>query len=187
MIISIVILKVSCISQSFNSKFWFIVTGLWLQGGILENMDHFVTQMNNHTVCHIHQTLYFLIWMHNRISTERMLKTLEHGDLLHGALYGLLAVASSLSILKCQGYFADDYKLSWVTLCDSQKNTKWQEKPRSIYKSTVWPCWKLCEFTMKMGNCTIIHSSARVCQGAVSFNSFEVLKRCKIQGYCGAN
>lgn len=128
-----------------------------------------------HIVRHFHQILFSYL-NENRISTKEMLwnfRTLV--SLVLGALYGFFAVVSFLSTPKCQGYFIDDYELSWVMACDSQKNAAMTRKAKVSLKRAVWPCWMLCEFIMKMGNCTIIHSSAE-CQGVISFNSFQILQ-----------
>ena len=76
------------------------------------------------------------------------------------ALSGLLALVSFLSEMSRVFHW-----WLWIVLSHAmwlRKIQQWQEKPRSCYKSTAWPWWKLCEFRMKMGNCTIIHSSAWV-------------------------
>lgn len=140
-----------------------------------------------HIVRHFHQILFSYL-NENRISTKEMLwnfRTLV--SLVLGALYGFFAVVSFLSTPKCQGYFIDDYELSWVMACDSQKNAAMTRKAKVSLKRAVWPCWMLCEFIMKMGNCTIIHSSAWVPRRHIFQQLSNSSGDCKIQGYSWAN
>lgn len=70
---------------------------------MVENMNHCMPQMDNHIVCLFHQTLFSYLNAHRRISTNRMLGTVEHWILWHDTLYGPLALFPFLVLSNVKG------------------------------------------------------------------------------------
>lgn len=69
---------------------------------MVENMNHFMPQMDNHIICHFHQTLFSYLNAH-RINAKRVFGTVEHWILWHGTSYGLLALFPFLVLSNVKG------------------------------------------------------------------------------------